>query len=310
MVPAQARKGREYFKKYLETDPDMKDLAKSVKLKNVETVYIPMYAAGVHAETRYFGIADVTVTKMRIVKKGKETEVKTETRTVTVEVRGELARDYDLPIIARRNVEKSFTVPLVQYYMQARPASKPIAEVNWEDVKGTVLASEIPSSDAATIARDEACEKLYDEAEKKMADEARKKAMAEYPGWVPSMVVWREKRIPCRASNEYLSPILLIPAIIALYTYKGGLYKAVFAGWDGVKIYSEEPLTPGQRAVYLTGEVLSAGILGGGGAALAALGGDYTIGGVILVLLGLASSYFLGKSIVKDVRVEAGAGSK
>ena len=310
LVPSNPSKAREYFKHYLETDPDMRKLAKDVRLKSTELVYIPLYAAGVHAESRYYGVADVVLTRTRIVKRGKETEVETETMTTTVEVSGSLEKDYDLPIIARRNVERSYTEPLAQYYMDKRPQSIPISQVNWEDVKGTVLASEIPSNDALTIARDEACDRLYKEVSEKMSDEAREKAMAQHPGWMASKVIWREKRIPCKAANRYLSPILLVPSIIAIYTYKGGLYKAVFAGWDGEKVYSEEPLTPAQRALYLTGEVLASGILGGGGAALAALGGDYTGAGVILFLAGLAASYFLGRNLVKDVRVERGAGEE
>ncbi len=310
IVPAQASRAREFFRRYLETDPDMRKLARGVRLNNLEVIYLPMYVAGVHAETRYFGTAKVILTRTKVVKRGKETHVETETATEVVTVRGELIKDYDLPIIARRNVEKSFTIPLVEYYMGNRPKSIKINEINWDDVKGEVLASEITASDASTIARDEACDKLYKEAEDKMNEEARRRAMAQRPGWIASQVIWSEKKIPCKSENRYLSPILLVPTIVAFYTYKNGLYKVAFAGWNGEKIYSEEPITPGQRALYIAGGILSSGLLGGGGAVLATLCGDYTGGGIILVIGGLIASAFFGRSLIKDVRVERGAGVK
>ncbi len=304
LVPAVREKARTFFQNYLRTDPDMRGLASQVTLKSLETIYIPYYYADVEASTRYFGVAKVSLHRVRVERHNGKTTVRTETRVVDVDVRGTFSSLYTIPIVARRNVDKSFSEPLGRYYLESRPQTKPIAEVDWESVKGTVLASEIPSSDAEVMARDEACEKLYDDVTRKMEEEAKSKAMAMNPGWVVSGVSWTVKKIPCRAVNKTLSPLLLLPAVVAVYSYRGGLFKAVFAGWDGARLYAEEPLTAAQRGLYFAGQVLAGGLLGGGGAALAAAGGDYAVAGALMVIGGMIGSYLLGRSVIKDVRVE------
>ena len=305
IVPARSREAYQIFQRYLDQDPDMRGLRDKVNLKAVDTIYIPLYVAQVHAMARYFGVAIVTMTRTRIVKTSRGTEVRTETRQVQVTVRGTNEGDYEIPLVARRVVDKTMVDPLISYYMKTRPSSTPIAQVDWEEVKGSVLASEVPPQDAQVWARDEACDRLQEDTEKKMADEARKRAMAMSPGWVPTTVSWASKRIPCLAENKWLSPITLVPMIVAYYSYAKSLYKAAFAGWDGAKVYAEEPLTPGQRALYAGGMILSSGLLGGAGAAVLAGAGDAGIGAFML-LAALAGSYYLGKKVVADVRVEKG----
>lgn len=305
LVPADQARARAFFDGYLRTDPDMREL-RGIRLRSVETVYIPFYTAHTRAHTRYYGVANVTVTRVRMVKAGDRTQVKTETRVVTVRVEGGHEASYTIPLVARRSVDRSYIDPLAEHLLESKPRSLPLQQVNWEAVKGTVLSSEVSPQDAEVWARDEACDRLQEEVEKKMADEARARAAATSPGWVPSAVVWSVKRIPCRVEEAKLSPILLVPAVIALYTYQGGIYKAVFAGWDGRKVYAEEPLTPGERAVYLGASIAAAGLLGGGGAVLASMGGDISLAGVVLFIAGAIGSYLAASRAVSDVRVEKG----
>ncbi|MEB3861161.1 MAG: hypothetical protein GSR84_02950 [Desulfurococcales archaeon] len=304
LIPAEQGKARGFFDEYLRSDPDMRGL-RGVKLRSVETVYIPFYTIQASADTRYYGVAKVTLTRVRMVRSGGKTEVRTETRFATVVVEGEYSASYNLPLAARRSVERSYIDPLARHLVESKPRSIPLQEVDWEAVKGTVLASEVPPQDAEVWARDEVCDRLQKEVEDKMSDQARKLAAAQNPGWVPSMVAWLKKRIPCKPREVKLSPLLLVPAVIAYYTYQGGIYKVVFAGWSGRKVYAEEPLTPGQRLAYLGGAVAASGILGGGGAALAA-GGEHTLVGLLLLLAGIAGSYLATSKAVSDVRVEKG----
>jgi len=303
LVPARSGEAYKFFQRYLETDPDMRALRGGVSLRSVDTVYVPLYVAHVEATARYYGVATVTVTRTRVVRTSSGTQVKTETRQVTVTVSGSVTKDLEVPLVARRVVDRTLVDPLVSYYMKTRPSSTPIANVDWEEVKGTVLASEVTPKDAEVWARDEACDRLQEEVEKRMEEEAREKAMVVSPGWVPSLVVWSSKRIPCKAENKSLSPILLVPMIVAYYSYAKSLYKVAFAGWDGAKLYAEEPLTPSQRAVYAGGMMLASGLLGGAGAALLAGAGDALLG-LLLLLGGLGASYYLGSRAVADVRVE------
>ncbi len=301
LVPGRAREARSLFQKWLESDPDLRGL-RGIRIRSVDLVYVPLYVADVNASSRFWGIADVTVTKTRVVKRGKETRVETQTRIVRVQVEGSLTRDYRLPIVARRSYERETVDPLVNYYMSTLPAGKPIQEIDWESVRGQVLASEIPPQDADRQARDEACDRLSEEVDKKMNELARQRAMLMAPGWIPSLVTWIDKKKPCKSRTSRLSPIELVPMIVGTYSYRGSMYKAVLAGWDGRKVYSEEPLTTAERLVYYGGSVLSSGLLGGAGVAAALLG--HLAAGIILLGIGVYGAYQLAKRAVSDVRVE------
>ncbi len=304
LVPARSSEARSLFLKWMETDPDLRALKRRPTLKSLEIIYVPLYIADTHAVSRYSGVAQVKLTRTRVVKRGKETTVVTESRTVTVTVSGVYERDYELPIVARRNYEAKTVEPLVEYFMKTRPPRKPIAEVAWDEVKGTVLASEIPPGDAEKIARDESCDRLSVEVEKRMEDEAKSKAMAMSPGWVPVAVVWLKKRKPCRSTLRSLSPIILVPMIFGVYSYNRSIYRAILAGWDGMKVYSEEPVSTAERIAYLAGAVGSAGLIGGGGMAAALYHADSVIGGVIAALIGGAFAYFLVSKAIADVKIE------
>ena len=301
LVPGRSREARRLFQKWLESDPDLRGL-KGVRIKSVDLVYVPLYVSDVNAASRFWGVAEVTVTKTRVVKRGKETTVETQTRIITVQVEGSLTRDYRIPIVARRSYERETVDPLVTYYMKTLPPGKPIQEVDWESVKGQVLASEIPPGDAERYARDEACDKLSEEVDKKMDEMARQRAMAMAPGWIPSLVTWVDKKKPCKSRVSRLSPIELVPMIIGTYAFRGSMYKAILAGWDGRKVYSEEPLTVTERLVYYSGSVLSSGLLGGAGAAAIVL--DHVAAGLVLLGVGVAGAYLLAKKAVSDVRIE------
>ncbi|MCE4625337.1 MAG: hypothetical protein F7C35_05680 [Desulfurococcales archaeon] len=313
IVPAKSREAARFFEKYIHEDPDMKGLADKVTLKRIETVYVPVYFATVAVESRYYGKANVTLTKVEVYTDSKgRVHTRTKTRVVRVDVRGTYNGVEDIDIIARRSVDETELRPLLVHYRKTVFAGGkegvPISQVNWEEVKGEVLAAEVAPQAAQTYARDQACDITYGKVKEIMENKAKEKAAAMNPGWIPTMVSWDVLRIPCKAENRWLSPITLVPYIEAIYSYEGKLYRTVFAGWDGRRVYGEEPMLALQRAVYFGGALFSSGVLGGGGlAALAASAGHSTIAAIVglgAFALGMIGSYYLSKESLKDVRVE------
>ncbi len=302
LVAAQARRGREFFERYLSTDRDMVGIRDRIVLKSLETIYVPVYFVDVAVRSHYRGRATVVLEKIVVKEKG---EVETKTRMVTVYVEGDFASTFNLDVVARRFVDETVLEPLIKHYRQTRPTSKPIGEVNWDEVKGTVLSSEIPPDDAGSIARDRACEQARSIVESRMRDEASEKAAIMHPGWTPVSVDWEYKRIPCRSRVTSISPIILIPYILAVYAFEGKHYKTVFAGWDGTRVYGEEPITSGRRTLYFTSTIISSLLAGAGiGLLLAGVTDAQILGGLLMAGAGVYGAYSLAGKAVADVRIE------
>jgi hypothetical protein len=302
LVSAQSRRGREFFERYLSTDPDMRGIRDKIVLKSLETIYVPVYFVDVAVSSRYRGRATVVLEKTIVKEKG---EIETRTRMVTVYVEGSYAATYNLDIVARRFVDETVLEPLIKHYRRTRPQSKPIGEVDWEEVKGTVLSSELPPQEAASTARDRACEIARAAVESRMRDEAYQEAAMMHPGWTPVGVDWEFKRIPCRSRVTSISPILLIPYILAVYSFEGKHYKTVFAGWDGTRVYGEEPITAGRRTLYFASTIASSLLAGAGiGLLLGAVTKAQLIMGLLLAAGGFYGAYNLAGKAVADVRIE------
>ncbi len=304
LVPARSREARNLFLKWMESDPDLRKLRGKKEIKGVEIVYVPTYIADTNARSRYAGTAVVTVTKTRVVKKGGQTTVETMTRNITVYVSGSLEKSYTIPIVARRNYDATTVDPLLEYFLKTKPAFRPISEVDWGEVKGSILAAEIDSNTAGKIARDESCDRLHREAEQAMEEAARRRAMAEAPGWIPTTVVWTSRRISCRSTVSSLSPLILVPAIVGWYSYRRSIYRAVLAGWDGMKVYSEEPISTSERLLYYIGAIGASGLIGGGGLAAALAKWGSLAVALIAFLLGAGGAYYLTSKAISDVKIE------
>lgn len=308
VVPGKARGLDRVFYDWLSVDEEMKHLKNKVILKNIEMIYIPVYYVSVSASSHYRGKATVTLTRTRVIKTDKGTRTEVQTKYISVYVSGDYRDSYTIPLVARRAADRKIIDPLIEYYYdflkKEESLQVPIEKVNWEEIKGQVLAPEIGPRDAEDYARDQACEIMYKEVENRMNNEARERAALMSPGWIPTFVSWHYKIIPCRSKINNITPIILLPMIHAYYTYQRRLYRAAFAGWDGRKVYSEEPVTQGARIISYIGALFASGILGGAGLAGIYLGGEAAIAGGIGLVAGLAGSYFLTKEALKDVEVE------
>ncbi len=307
LVPGVSTSMDKVFYQWTNVDKEISKIKDQVELKSIESVYVPLYIVDVYAHSRYKGEAVVTLTRVVTVKTKQGYTTRTETRHTIVYVSGEYDKDFRVPVIARRAPARKTLVPLIQYYLDSiknAPSPIPLENVEWDNVKGQVLSPEILPNEAELYARDLSCEELHSLVEDRMTTEAMQMAAVQHPGWTPSFVSWEYKIIPCRSEVIRMSPIILLPMIHAVYSFQQRIYQALFAGWDGRKVYSEEPVSSTSRKLSFLGAILSSGILGGAGFALFQHGGDGSLLGVILLMLGMAGSYYLTKEAIKDVNIE------
>ena len=307
MVEAERARGEEYFRRYLETDPDMRGIAGRVELRSLELIYVPFYYVDAEAQGSYYGSAVVTLTKVEVVHRGQRTETRVRTDRVRVTVSGSYRHQHLIDVVARRSVDSRIADVLSDHYLATRPPTRPVAEVDWGRVKGQVLAAELPAQDAASLARDEACDASRAMVEERMRDEAVSRALAMRPGWSVAGVSWLVKRIPCRARALSVSPITLLPYFEYRYAYRGATYTLALAGWDGGKLLAEEPIGAMERVASAAGAAAAAGLLGGGGLAYALAAGEPGLGLLALIIAG-AANYLLARRAVAEVRVERGRG--
>ncbi len=306
------------FEKIVSSDKDLSRLD-SAKLREASIYYVPSYFAEVHAETRYSGEAEVTLSmeECEYYEEYNEETGETEEReecetirdTVEVSVSGYFSSDYSIDIIARRNVYSPAVSELMEHYRasgsQPKGSTIPLEKVDWSRVRGIVLSGEISPSEAEVIARDLGCERLFREVEGRMKSEAEDKALSiKGSEWSVESIVWREKKIPCKISNRALSPLTLIPYIRIVYEYEGSNYNIYAAGWDGHPLLVEKPVTRMERAKsYLVATGL-AGVLGGLGGGLVATVGDLTWAGLFLLLGGVGGNYYYVRRMLAEKKTE------
>ena len=312
VVPSYSESAHKFFEAWLKMDRDMRKIASRVVLKQVQTTYVPAYLVDSYASTDYYGKLRVNLEK-RIKKKNSrgETYVEIKRKSVVVTVNGHFEKEYHIDIIARRAVDKTIVDPLLTHfredYNKRYVIPQPLARVDWNKIKGEVLSAEIPPKDAESYARDETCDRLISDVIDEMERKAKKKAARRNPGWTPTSASVLEKKIPCNIEKFQMSPLILIPYITVLYDYGGKLYKAVFSGWDGMRVWGEEPILPTQRLLYYTVGLISTGLLAfiGSAATIGALesGSDPMIGLGFLLVGFLVNGKFASQSI-KGARIE------
>ena len=318
MLPVERASLQGIFEKIASSDKDLSKLG-SIKLREASIYYVPSYFADVHTETKYSGRAEVTLRKEECEyyeeynEETGETEEKEECETVRdrveVSVAGYFSSDYPIDIVARRNIYS----PAVSELMERYRASKsqlisrtiPLEKVDWKRVKGVVLSGEISPAEAETIARDLGCERLFEEVGSKMRREAEEKALGTKGSeWSVESVTWLEKRIPCKATNKSISPLILIPYIRMVYEYEGSSYNIYASGWDGAPLLIEKPVTKMERAKNYLVATGIAGVLGGLGGGLVAMAGDPTWAGLFLLLGGIGGNYYYVRKMLAEKKTE------
>ncbi|MCE4625568.1 MAG: zinc ribbon domain-containing protein [Desulfurococcales archaeon] len=312
IVPSYSEHASRFFESWLKTDKDMRKIASRVVLKQVQTTYVPAYLADSYTSTDYYGKLRVRLEK-RVTKKDSEGNTYTEIRrkSVTVTVDGHFEKEYQINIVARRSVDKTIVDPILSHfredYNNRYVTPQPLARADWSKIKGDVLSAEIPPKDAESYARDETCDMLISDVIDGMRRKAKKIAERRNPGWRATSADVLEKKIPCNIEKFQMSPLMLVPYIVALYDYGGKIYKAVFSGWDGMRVWGEEPILPTQRLLYYTAGLTSTGLLAGLGSAIlisAIKSGSDPLIGIGLLLVGLLVNGKFASLSIKGARIE------
>ncbi len=282
------------------TDRDLKKIKDKITIGKPYLLYIPYYFADARSEADYWGRVRVRIRKC--TGSGKDRRCETYTRIVTVSGHyGPFSQV--LHIVARRGVGAFSIHALGLYYLEKRPETRKLEEVDLLKSKiRRILGVEIDRKTAADMALDEHLDSLRDRVTEEMISEAKRRAGI-YSGSVVGATILA-KRITPKNIDIKMSQITLLPLYIIPYKYQSGTYRFFMSGWDGVSIIAEEPMNMLSRLSWgLTSAVLP-GILGGAAAYLLSLGKDAVYMGAFLGLLGMAASYYAFKMATRPVRVE------
>ena len=284
----------------IETDKDLRSIAKYISVLRPYLVCIPFYFVDVKAEADYSGTVNVRVRKC--TGSGKKRRCWITTYTVHVEGHyGPFSASY--PIICRRGVKAFSANALGTYYLRNPVKPKYLSEMDFE-AKTTrrILAVEIDRKTAMDIALDDHLDTLRDKVTKEIKREAESRVR-----WrgavVGSTIIWKKitpKNIRIRSSSIIILPLYIVP-----YSYRRGVYRLFLSGWDGETIVAEEPMKLSNRILWGGGGALIAGLLGG--AAITLFNTEDLTGiimGAIALAIGGYSSWYSLKMATRPVRVE------
>ena len=284
----------------IETDKDLRSIAKHISVGRPYLVYIPFYFVDVKAEADYNGTVNVRVRKC--TGSGKKRRCWIKSYTVHVEGHyGPFSASY--PIICRRGIRAFSAKALGTYYLKNPVKPKYLSSIAFEaKTARRILSVEIDRKTAMDIALDDHLDTLRDRVTREIKRRAENKVR-----WrgavVGSTILWKRitpKNIRIRSSSIIMLPLYIIP-----YRYRRGVYRLFLSGWDGETIVAEEPVKLSNRLLWGVGGTLAAGLLGG--TALTLFNTEDLTGiivGAIALAIGGYSSWYSLRMATRPVRVE------
>ncbi|WP_297535587.1 hypothetical protein [Thermococcus sp.] len=271
------------FWRSVEHDFDLKRIKDSIEIVDVEGYYTPYWVGNVHVE----GDVDYTVREEEC-ETYTDSQGNTQTRCHTVERHYHDYVDEVLRLIgsARRQIQSFGVDDLVRHYSKTRPDEKPLVELGegeWERLKLEILNTEIDENQAKLMMREDAIDVIRNRYSSK-AD--------------------RIDRFDVRADEPENVRLVLLPMWTVYYKFENSIYHSVFAGWDGRRVASTEPMSTLRRAEYMGGVALGI-LIGAIGGAYGAAVSAYALSGIAIGLGSILSGYF-GFKVLEGQRVERG----
>jgi len=271
------------FWKMVENDFDLKSIKDSLQIVEIEGYYSPYWLGNVHVE----GDVDYTVREEEC-ETYTDSQGNTETRCHTVERHYHDYVDETLSLIgsARRQVESFGVDDIIRHYSKTKPKEKRLLDLDenqWEKLKLKILNTEMDEEQAKLMMREDAIDVIRN----------RYSAKAD-----------RIDRFDVRADEPENVRLLLLPMWAVYYKFENSIFHAVFAGWDGARVASTEPMSTFRRAQYFTGVILGA-LIGALGGAYGAAASAYVLTGLSIGLGSVLSGYF-GFKVLEGQRVERG----
>ncbi|MEM0211253.1 MAG: hypothetical protein QXM35_01105 [Candidatus Methanomethylicia archaeon] len=276
IVPSVSRD--EILKSFLtrvSEDFDLKRIANKIQIVEVAGFYIPFYFFSIKVEGFYEGWKTERVVESR----GRSVQTRTRRRKVSERFSSILK----VPILGRRSAEDFSLNELASYYKYSNPKAVPISDFkNFRDLKMTFLRSEIGVDEASMIARDDAGDIMRSKISSKV-DELTK--------------------FVCSTKILEKSPIILLPYWYVIYSYGDSIYRVAYAGWDKHMLLAQEPVMIYHRLQYFAGVLSGCLISAFGFTSLFSWGVD-PIFSILGLIAGCIVSWFFGKKLVSDVRIE------
>ncbi|WP_456421720.1 hypothetical protein [Thermococcus sp.] len=273
----------EAFWRNVERDFDLRRIKNSIQIIEIEGHYAPYWVGEVHVEGR----VDYTVIEEEC-ETYTDSRGGTRTRCRTVEKHYSDYVDETLNLIgsARRQVESFGVTDIVRHYSKTRPKEKRLLDLDesqWEKLKLEVLNTEMDEEQARLMMREDAIDVIRN----------RYSAKAD-----------RIDRFEVKANEPRNIRLLLLPMWTVYYKFENSIFHAVFAGWDGKRVASTEPMTALRRVEYLGGVALGI-LIGAVGGAYGANSGAFALTGITIGLGSVLSGYF-GLKVLEGQRVERG----
>ncbi len=268
------------FWKMVEKDFDLKRMKGELEIVDIEGKYAPYWAGRVHVEgkVRY-------MVREEECESYTDSEGNTETRCHTVERHYTERVNETLRLMgsARRQVGEFGVRDMVKHYSKTNPAGKrllDLGEGEWERVKLEILNTEMDEVQAKLMMHEDAIDVIRNRFDAKSD---------------------KIEEFDVRADEPEGLRLLLLPMWTVYYKHENSIFHAVFAGWDGKRVASVEPMPVWRRIQYLSGAVFGLLI----GAAMGMGGSGWAFIGLIL---GSAISWHFGSKVLEGQRVERSGG--
>ena len=273
----------EAFWRNVERDFDLRRIRDSIQVVDIEGHYAPYWVGEVHVE----GDVDYTVREEEC-ETYTDSQGETETRCHTVEkhYHDRVYETLELIGSARRQVESFGVDDVIRHYSKTRPSGTRLLDVKedqWERLKLEILNTEMDEEQAKLMMKEDAIDVIRNRYSSK-AD--------------------RIDRFDVKADEPRNVRLLLLPMWTVYYRFENSIYHSVFAGWDGKRVASTEPMSTLRRAEYLGGVVLGA-LIGAFGTAYGAATGSFVIALFPLIAGSMLSGYS-GFKVLEGQRVERG----
>jgi len=273
----------EAFWRMVEKDFDLKRIRDSIQVVGVEGHYAPYWVGDVYVS----GEVDYTVREEEC-ETYTDSQGNTETRCRTVERHYHDVVSETLHLIgpARRQVASFGVDDIVKHYSKTRPEEKRLLDLDegqWEKLKLEILNTEMDEEQAKLMMREDAIDVIRN----------RYSAKAD-----------RIDRFDVKAEEPENARLVLLPMWTVYYKFENSIYHSVFAGWDGKRVASTEPMSTLRRAEYVGGVALGI-LIGAIGGAYGAAASAYALTGIAIGLGSVLSGYF-GFKVLEGQRVERG----
>jgi len=270
IVPALSRDSIEkVFKDTIERDFDLRRIKNDIEIHNIIGTYVPIWVSKVHLKGK------VSFYRYKSSDKGRKKVYKVE---VIDEVR-------NVPIVARRQVSPLGTSELLELLSKKGVDSKRLINIGideWKRIRLEVLNTEYDKKSALERIQEDSLDYLREEFKEKSDG---------IDGFHVNVLEVSEPKL------------LLVPLWRVYYSYKDSIYQVIYAGWNGELLVKTEPVTILRRVACVLGTITMIFVTGLA-TVLILNQKEIKLGSLLFPIFLMSMTYYLGRNIVKGIRLE------